>query len=79
MPFMDYMLLRDHISTMLTNFVARLTQKQWDTPSPPAMDTLQQEISHLEQSFIEIATRPSRVIRKPKPLTEHQKIIDLAG
>jgi hypothetical protein len=75
MLYMDIMLLRSRISNMLAGFVVR----QEYTAHLPAGDTLEQEIYRLEQSLAEMATRPSRVIRQPKPLTEQQKIIDLAG
>ncbi len=77
--FMDILPLRHRISTTLISFVARFSEPDWDAAPPRATDTLQQEICQLEQALVEFATRPSRVVRAPKPLTEQQKIIDLAG
>ncbi len=76
---MDIKLLRHVITNKLIAFVNLFIHDQWESASPPAKDALQQEIYQIEQSLVEIATRPSRVIRKPQPLTEQQKIIDLAG
>jgi hypothetical protein len=78
MLFMGSFSLWNTISSGLSDFMERFAAQDWQTTSPP-IDAISQEIHQLEQSLAEIATRPSRVIRTPKPLTEQQKIIDLAG
>ena len=78
---MDIKLLRHTLTEKLTAFVNQLSYNHdpREAVSTRKMDALQQEIYQIEQSLVEIATRPNRVIRKPQPLTEQQKIIDLAG
>ncbi len=76
---MDIVLLRHRISDTLTSLVGKLAETKGDAAPQNPMDVLHQEICQLEQSIVEIATRPSRAIRSPKPITEQQKIIDLAG
>lgn len=78
MLFMGSLSLWKTITNGLSDLMGRFSYEEWHTISPP-IDTISQEIHQLEQSLAEIATRPSRVIRTPKPLTEQQKIIDLAG
>ena len=66
-------------------YVEESIEKRQQVMIPPALDALdiiQEEIYRLEQTLAEVATRPSRVVHKSKfiePITEQQKIIDLAG
>ena len=79
---MDLMLKRQAIVAQVSAFVARITGHRWDIAPSQTVDALQQEIHQIEQSLNDVATRPSQVVRKPQaltPLTEQQKIIDLAG
>lgn len=78
MLFMGSISLWRTITSGLSGLLDYITNEAWQTTSPP-IDAISQEIHQLEQSLAEIATRPSRVIRAPQPLTEQQKIIDLAG
>ena len=73
------------IAEKLTDIVDWLTQKRWQATSSPAeADMLYTEINQLKKALSSNApTRPSRVVRsKPEslePVTEQQKILDLAG
>ena len=78
MLFMGSISLWRTITSGVAGLVNRFTSEAWSNASPP-IDTISQEIYQLEQSLAEIATRPSRAIRAPQPLTEQQKILDLAG
>ena len=65
-----------------TDFVNWLTQDRWQIVSSQTVDTLQAEIYELEKSLASAPMRPVRTIRDSKalePITEQQKIIDLAG
>lgn len=66
----------------LTALVERLVDNRQNAVSTPMFDPMHEEICRIEQALANISTRPSRVIRKSElsePLTEQQKIIDLAG
>lgn len=69
----------------LINFVEESIEKRRQVVLPPAidaLDTFQEEIYRIEQSLADMTARSNRVVRKPKliePITEQQKIIDLAG
>ena len=69
----------------LINFVEESIEKRRQVMPPPTidvLDALQEEIYRMEQSLADMAARSNRVGRKPKliePITEQQKIIDLAG
>ncbi|GAB4451211.1 MAG: hypothetical protein Kow0031_33820 [Anaerolineae bacterium] len=78
MLFMGSRSLWKSISSGLSGLKDRFGDEARQAAAPP-IDAISQEIYQLEQSLAEIATRPSRIIRAPKPLTEQQKIIDLAG
>lgn len=73
---------RHPIIERLLNFADWLTQGQWQIVSSQTVDTLQAEIYQLEKTLANAPTRPTRTVRNSKPLepiTEQQKIIDLAG
>jgi hypothetical protein len=73
---------RHFIIEKLTNFADWLSQGQWQIVSSQKVDALQTEIYQLEKTLANAPTRPTRTIRNSKPLepiTEQQKIIDLAG
>lgn len=76
---MDMMLLGKTLAGKMNAVFGRFSDNTWEVASSNPIDTLHLEINQLEQSLTEIATRPTRIIAKPKPLTEQQKIIDLAG
>jgi hypothetical protein len=69
----------------LMNYVDQFIEKRQQILPPQtidAFDTLHDEICRIEQALADMATRSSQVVRTPKllePLTEQQKIIDLAG
>lgn len=70
------------IFVKLTALVERLVDSRQNAISSPRFDPMHEEICRIEQALANLSTRPSRVIRKPElsePLTEQQKIIDLAG
>ena len=73
---------RHSIIEKLTSFADWLSQGQWQIVSSQRVDALQTEIYQLEKTLANAPTRPTRTIRNSKPLepiTEQQKIIDLAG
>jgi hypothetical protein len=73
---------RHSIIEKLTNFADWLSQGQWQIVSSQKVDALQTEIYQLEKTLANAPTRPTRTIRNskpPEPITEQQKIIDLAG
>jgi len=76
---MDVMLSSRSLINRLGRLVNWVTQGRWQIVTPP-IDTLQHEIYQLEKTLTD--TRPSQVVRharSPEPVTEQQKIIDLAG
>jgi hypothetical protein len=76
---MNLTLLRQVLNYDFLN-VLRNRRIQNYTPTPHAsIDAFQLEIYQIEQSLREMATRPSPRVKHPRPLTEQQKIIDLAG
>jgi hypothetical protein len=59
-----------------------VSQGRWQIVSSQTVHTLHTEIYQLEKSLANAPTRPTRTIRNSKPLepiTEQQKIVDLAG
>jgi hypothetical protein len=59
-----------------------LTRGQWQVVSSQRVDALRTEIYHLEKTLAAAPTRPTRLARGTKPLepiTEQQKIVDMAG
>lgn len=59
-----------------------LSQGRWQIVSSQTVDALHFEIYQLEKTLANAPTRPTRTVRNPKPLepiTEQQKIVDLAG
>jgi hypothetical protein len=74
-----------NILNRLIGFVDQFVEKRQQMMPPQtidALDALHEEICRMEQALADVATRPSRVVRKScsvEPLTEQQKIIDLAG
>ncbi len=79
---MNLTIQRHSIIEKLTNFADWLSQGQWQIVSSQKVDALQTEIYQLEKTLANAPTRPTRTIRNSKPLepiTEQQKIIDLAG
>ncbi|MCB0208854.1 MAG: hypothetical protein KDJ52_05980 [Anaerolineae bacterium] len=70
------------IMERVTALVGLFVDKQHDAFTSPLVDSVHEEIRRIEQTLADVATRPSRVVRKSElsePLTEQQKIIDLAG
>jgi hypothetical protein len=70
----------------LVNYVDRLIDKRQQIALLPqtinTFDALHDEICRIEPALADRATRPNRAVETPKllePLTEQQKIIDLAG
>jgi hypothetical protein len=78
-PYMSFMLLKQVIHReFFSIFRSQENHGFEQTPHTPT-DAIQLEIYRLEQSLKEMATHPSPRVRNPRPLTEQQKIIDLAG
>ncbi len=66
----------------LMDFVYWLTKGHWQIVASKQVDALHAEIYQLEKTLASAPTRPTRTIRRSKalePITEHQKIMDLAG
>ncbi len=66
----------------LINFVSWLTKGHWQIVASQKVDALHAEIYQLEKTLASAPTRPTRTIRRARglePITEHQKIMDLAG
>lgn len=76
---MDFASIKQAITQQARSWLYNLSGNTWPQVSPPPVDGLYQEIYQIEQSLVDLATRPSRPLRQSKPLTEQQKIIDLAG
>ncbi|NJN97301.1 MAG: hypothetical protein HC875_26070 [Anaerolineales bacterium] len=73
---------RHSIVEKLVSFTDWVSQGQWHIESSQSADTFHSEIYQLEKTLANAPTRPIRVIRNSKPLepvTEQQKIMDLAG
>jgi hypothetical protein len=74
--------LPGHFTYRITNFIRQFAHRRWGTLPPRAVEVWEQEIYLLEQNLANEATRPSQVNRRAtalEPLTEQQRIIDLAG
>ena len=70
------------ITEKLASMVDWLTQKRGQFVSPPTTDALHTEIDQLKKMLSSAPTRPTRAIRKNEslePVTEQQKILDMAG
>lgn len=79
---MEVMLPGRIIVSRVTAFVGRFVDRRHDAIAPPIPQAVDEEICRIEQALADMSTRPSRVVRKAEllePLTEQQKIIDLAG
>lgn len=82
---MEATLTGRNIINRMIDFVDHFVEKRQQVRPPQtinALDALYEEICRMEQALADMATRPSRIVRNPKlvePLTEQQKIIDLAG
>jgi len=65
----------------LTDFMDWLNQERQIYTTPPSLDQFRQEIHQIEKTLAD--TRPTRVLRSAnrpvEPMTEQQKIMDLAG
>ena len=73
---------RRFIFERLVSFAGWLSQGKWKIVSSQTVDELHSEIYQLEKSLANAPTRPTRIVRNSKPLepiTEQQKIVDLAG
>lgn len=79
---MQVMSQRHFVAKKLISFVNWLTQERWQILHSHMIDTLQTEIYPLDKNLANAPTRPTRTVRHSKPLepiTEQQKIMDLAG
>lgn len=59
-----------------------VTRGRWQIISAQKVDELRTEIYQLEKTLAAAPTRPTRLVRATKPLepvTEQQKIVDMAG
>jgi hypothetical protein len=78
---MSAMLQPQAFMEKLAGLIDRLTNGHWQIESSQTVDDLYTEIYQLEKTLANAPTRPTR-IRKSKslePITEQQKIMDLAG
>ena len=70
------------ITEKIHGIVDWLTQKRWQIVSPDTTDALQAEIHQLKRTLSNAPTRPTRAVRQREslePVTEQQKIMDMAG
>ncbi len=69
--------------TRLSGIVDWLIQKRQAITSTHSSDALYEEIHHLKKTLSTAPTKPTRVIRNKietsEPVTEQQKLMDLAG
>lgn len=66
----------------LESFTGWISRGRWQIVSSQTVDTLRDEVYQLEKTLAHAPTRPSRIIRNSKslePITEQQKIMDMAG
>ena len=67
----------------LANLMDRVVQQSQPVPAPQPIESLPEEICRLEQALGEMcARRPASLMPAPvslEPITEQQKIMDLAG
>lgn len=73
---------RHSIVEKLVSFTDWVSQGRWHIESSQSADSFHPEIYPFEKTLANAPTRPTRVIRNSKPLepvTEQQKIMDLAG
>ncbi|MEW5957477.1 MAG: hypothetical protein AB1801_07130 [Chloroflexota bacterium] len=65
----------------LAGFIHRFTNGSWQVVPSQTVDDLYSEIYQLERTLANAPTRPMRVrkARPLEPLSEQQKIMDLAG
>ncbi len=59
-----------------------VTQGRWQIVSSQKVDALRAEVYQLEKTLAAAPTRPTRLARATRPLepiTEQQKIVDMAG
>jgi hypothetical protein len=78
---MTAMLQAHAIMEKLAGLIDRLTDGHWKIVPSQTVDDLYTEIYQLEKTLAHAPTRPTRV-RKSKslePITEQQKIMDMAG
>ena len=77
---MDSRISAQSLVSRLIDAVDRLRKDRRQVVSSQPSDIFQQEIHQIEKVLAD--TRPSRIIRTPtptEPITEQQKIMDLAG
>ena len=65
----------------MVGFVDWLTNGRWQIVPSERVDELYTEIYQLEKTLAKAPTRPTRVrnSKSREPITEQQKIVDLAG
>lgn len=65
----------------LADFIGWLTNGHWQIVPTQTVDDLYAEIYHLEKTLANAPTRPTHVrnSKSLEPITERQKIMDLAG
>lgn len=77
-------ILQRHIEIkmeQLSGLVAWVTNGGWQIVPTQRVDELHAEINHLEKTLANAPTRPMRThkSRPIEPITEQQKIMDMAG
>lgn len=80
--FMSGILPTHPVIERLVSLVNRLTNGHWQVVPSQTVDDLYSEIYQLEKTLAKAPTRPMRVRSKSRPIepvTEQQKIMDLAG
>jgi hypothetical protein len=72
----------DFIVQKLVNLADWFSRGRWHLVPSQTVDSLRAEVYQLEKTLANAPTRPTRLVRNSKPIepiTEQQKIIDLAG
>jgi hypothetical protein len=77
-----YTLSHNSVAEKLTDIVDWFTYKRWQFVPIEATDNLYIEIAQLKKILSKTPSKPTQAIRKfevLEPVTEEQKIMDLAG
>jgi len=72
----------DFIVQKLVNLAVWCSRGRWQLVPSQTVDSLRAEVYQLEKTLAHAPTRPMRLVRNSRPIepiTEQQKIVDLAG
>ena len=74
------MSIGDVILDRFSTLIERFTQREEQVANSSMMDVVHYEIQHIEQTLSKLSSQDTPSNSKSmKPITEQQKIIDLAG